>query len=183
MDETRWNWEAWFWTTTVYPLWTIGMGHPDHVYVGDIDPHRPGLEMYYGIETRAQENGMCLVDAATGKILWGFDEPTRHIHGKGICADLDPTIPGMECFGLDCLSKRPDIRKGPWMWAANGELLWYENGPLPRTYGLSTAYWDADLQKEVLHNGICDYRGGRHGTVQGSVRLVADLYGIGGRRS
>lgn len=160
-----------------YPLWTIGMGHPDHAYIGDIDPLRPGLEIYYGIETRAQENGMCLVDAATGKILWGFDEPTRHIHGKGICADLDPRTPGMECFGLDCLSKRPDIRKGPWMWAANGELLWYEEGPLPRTYGLNTAYWDADLQKEVLKNGICDYRGGRHGAVQGSVRLVADLFG------
>ncbi|MCK5804586.1 MAG: hypothetical protein KAI66_17245, partial [Lentisphaeria bacterium] len=159
------------------PLWTIGMGHPDHVYVGDIDPHRPGLEMYYGVETRARRNGMCLVDAPTGKILWAFDEPTRHIHGKGICADLDPTVPGLECFGLDCMSKKPDIRRGPWMWAANGKLLWYEEGPLPKTYGVNTAYWDADLQKEILRGGIRDYRGGKHGAFSGSLRLVADLYG------
>ena len=76
------------------PLWTTGLGHPDHFYVGDIDPNRPGLEIYYGIETRQQKNGMCLVDAATGKILWGHDQPTRHVHGQGLCADLDPRYPG-----------------------------------------------------------------------------------------
>ena len=32
-------------------LWSTGLGHPDHHYVGDIDPNSPGLEVYYGIET------------------------------------------------------------------------------------------------------------------------------------
>ena len=33
-------------------LWSTQLGHPDHFYVGDIDPGRPGLEIYYGIESR-----------------------------------------------------------------------------------------------------------------------------------
>lgn len=33
-------------------LWTTGLGHPDHTYVGDLDPDHPGLEIYFGMETR-----------------------------------------------------------------------------------------------------------------------------------
>ena len=38
-------------------------------------------------------------------------------------------------------------------------------------------YWDADLQREIVRGAITDYRGGKHGNVQGSVRLIADLMG------
>ncbi len=163
---------------TGIPLWTIGMGHPDHLYVGDIDPHRPGLEAYYGIETRARRNGMCLADAASGKILWGLNEPTRHIHGTGMCADIDPTVPGLECFGLDCVSKKPDVRRGPWLWAADGTLLWFEDPILPKTYGLDAVYWDADLQKEILRGGkISDYAGSPVAKGAASPVLIADVIG------
>ncbi len=64
-------------------LWSTGLGHPDHHYVGDIDPDRPGLEVYYGMETRQKDNGCCLVDARTGKMLWGLDRghAARPFHG------------------------------------------------------------------------------------------------------
>ncbi|NOZ20732.1 MAG: hypothetical protein GXP25_06540 [Planctomycetes bacterium] len=160
------------------PLWTTGMGHNDHGYVGDIDPHRPGLEIYYGVETHAQKNGMCLVDAPTGKFIWGFGEPTRHIHAAGMCADIDPTVPGLECFGLDCLSKKPSIRKGPWLWAANGKLLWFDKPLLPKTYSLNPIYWDADLQKEILRGGkIFDYAGGNVAHIGAGRVLIADVIG------
>jgi rhamnogalacturonan endolyase len=160
------------------PLWTLGMGHDDFSYVGDIDPHRPGLEIFYGIESRAEKNGMCLVDAATGKVLWGFDEPTRHIHGAGMCADIDPTVPGLECFGLDCVSKRPDVRNGPWLWAADGTLLWYDQPLLPKTYSLTAVYWDADLQKELLLRGkLSDYAGGTVQNMPARPVAIADVLG------
>ena len=160
------------------PLWTTGMGHPDHLYVGDIDPKRPGLEIYYGLETRARKNGMSLVDAVTGKFLWGFGEPTRHIHGTGMCADIDPTVSGSECFGLDCLSKRPSIKKGPWLWAADGTLLWFDNPILPKTYSLDALYWDADLHKELVRGGkISDYGGGKVAQIGGGTVLIADVIG------
>jgi len=164
---------------TGIPLWTTGMGHPDFAYIGDHDPSRPGMEIFYGIETRAQKNGMCMVDPKTGEFLWGFDGPTVHIHGKGLCADLDPTVPGSESFALDCTSKVPDVRRGPWLWSAKGEQLWFEGTALPKTYSLESVYWDADLQREVVRGGrISDYEGGivTKG-IEGSVVLVADVVG------
>ncbi len=163
---------------TGVPLWTLGMGHNDYAYVGDIDPNRPGLEIYYGFETRAEKNGMCLVDPATGNILWGVDEPTRHIHGAGLCGDIDPTVPGLECFGLDCTSKQPDVRKGPWLWAADGTLLWFDQPLLPKTYSLTPIYWDADLQEEIYRSGrLFDYAGGAVQEGVSSPVVVADVLG------
>ncbi len=160
------------------PLWTLGMGHDDFSYVGDIDPRRPGMEIFYGIETRAEKNGMCLVDAATGAVLWGFGEPTVHVHGTGMCADIDPTVPGRECFGLDCVSKKPDVRNGPWLWAADGTLLWYDQPLLPKTYSLTAVHWDADLQKELLLRGkLCDYAGGMVQDRVASPVTIADVLG------
>lgn len=164
---------------TGIPLWSTGLGHPDFAYIGDHNPARPGLEIFYGIESRARRDGMCMVDPATGKILWGFDEPTVHIHSKGLCADIDPTVPGSEGFALDCLSKVPDVRKGPWLWSAAGELLWFENPILPKTFAFDSVYWDADLQKEIFYRGkIHDYGGSTlaEGS-EGSLVHVADILG------
>jgi len=137
-------------------LWTTGLGHPDHGYVGDIDPARPGLEIYYGMETRQRErNGMCLVDAATGKILWGHEGFTRHVHSRGLCSDIDARHPGWECYSADT-----DERKR-YAWSrlrtCKGEVISEENlggfGPL-------AAYWDADPQREIVDRGrVFDYRG------------------------
>ncbi len=164
---------------TGIPLWTTGLGHPDFSYIGDHDPARPGLEIFYGIETRATKNGMCMVDPATGRILWGFDGPTVHIHGSGLCADIDPTVPGRECFALDCTSKVPDVRRGPWLWSAAGELLWFEDPVLPKTYSIESVQWDADLQREIVRGGrISDYRGPALASgIEGGLVLVADVLG------
>ncbi len=154
-------------------LWTTGRGHPDHVYVGDIDPLRAGLEIYYGLETRQRRGGMCLVDAATGRMLWGYDGPTRHVHGRGMCSDIDPAYPGSECYSADT-----DARKRyAWsrLWSAQGKVIGTENlggfGPL-------TAYWDGDPQRELLlGRTIRKYRGGIIGAIEGKVVAVADIVG------
>ena len=44
---------------------------------------------------------MCLVDAATGEILWGHEGYTRHVHGQGLCSDIDARHPGAECYSAD----------------------------------------------------------------------------------
>lgn len=155
-------------------LWSTGLGHPDHCYVGDIDPLRPGLEIYYGMETRqAKRNGMCLVDAATGKILWGHEGPTRHVHSRGMCADIDPDHPGSECYSADTDAKKQ------FAWArlrsAQGKVLSEEN---LGGFGALCAYWDADPQRElILGNRIQDYRGKTHGKIEGQVIAVADILG------
>jgi len=42
-------------------LWSLEMGHPDICYVADVDPENPGLEVFYGFESRQKTDGMCVV--------------------------------------------------------------------------------------------------------------------------
>ena len=156
------------------PLWSTGLGHPDHAYIGDLDPHRPGLEIYYGIEPRRQTYGMVQVDARTGKILWGWDQPTQHIHSTGLCSDIDPVHPGAESYGADSADHK---RVGdPWLWSATGKLL---TRKLDWDFTRNCVWWDADLQRELLvRNRLVKYEGKAvPGEIKGSVVLVADVIG------
>lgn len=129
------------------PLWTTGKGHPDAAYLADVDPHHPGLEMAYVMESKQQTGGLCLADARTGTLLWELQEPTRHVHGKGLCADILPNAPGMELYGQDSDEHKTTGRA--WLMAADGTLL--EEGD-SRHWGFrrTTAWWDADPQKELV---------------------------------
>lgn len=156
-------------------LWTTRMGHPDHVTVGDLDPDHPGLEIHYGMETKQQRNGMCMVDARTGKLLWGYDKPTRHVHGQGLVADLDPRHPGTECYSADT-DPQKDFAYAV-LFNARGQIIGNENlgGFAPRA-----AYWDADVQRELLMGKkFRDFESGQsHPTpIDGAVIAVADILG------
>lgn len=123
-------------------LWSTGLGHPDVCVVADIDPDRPGLEIFYGIEPRRQRDGICLVDARTGQIIWGWDKPTTHIHAQGMVADIDPNHRGMECFAGE-----RDFPEQRWLLSAKGKILL--EGKIP-TLSPRAVWWDDDPQKEVL---------------------------------
>ncbi len=158
-------------------LWTSGLSHVDNAWVGNIDPTRPGLEIYYGVEgTRAgmgsNENGMSLWDAETGEMLWGFDQRTHHIHGTGLCSNIDYRHIGMECYSGE--QNRPDR----WVHNAKGELIADESvfsvGLSPRA-----VHWDARPEREVLvgssifrfpDDTIADY-------IEGRQVAWADLFG------
>jgi len=152
-------------------LWSTGLGHPDHFYVGDIDPSRPGLEIYYGIEPGRPRNCMCLVEARTGQILWGHDQRTTHIHSSGLCSDIDPAHPGSECY-----SGERDFKDKRWLRDCKGNILSTKDlgGLAPRA-----AYWDADPQRELLVGGRITKPGGQQlaPRIEGSVIAIADILG------
>lgn len=158
------------------PLWTTGLGHPDHLYVGDLDPLRPGLEIYYGIETRRDKHGMCLVAAATGEILWGLDQPTRHVHSHGMVSDIDPRYPGSECYSGDTDAEKK-FAFGI-LHNAQGEIISREN---LFGFGPRTAYWDADLLREVVGGDrVFKYGAGDREPllrIDGRLIAVVDLWG------
>jgi len=160
---------------TGVPLWSTGKGHPDGLFIGDVDPVRPGLEMYNYIELRNTTGGMILVDAATGKTLWELDTPTSHVHG-GLCADLDPAAPGLECFGVD--KKAIDGKEqivGSWLKTAAGQPL---ETPTDWGFGRPTIYWDADLQKELIFGrSIRKYRGESQWEIPSYRFVPVDLVG------
>jgi rhamnogalacturonan endolyase len=156
-------------------LWSTGLGHPDHCYVGDIDPSRPGLEIYYGMETRQRErNGMCLVDAKTGKILWGHEGFTRHVHSRGMCSDIDARYAGSECFSTDT-----DSRKKP-AWSrlrtCKGKVI---SEDMSWGFGPLVVHWDADPQRELLRRGRISKYGGPTlpPRIEGRLVAVADVLG------
>jgi rhamnogalacturonan endolyase len=125
-------------------LYSTGLGHPDKVFVTDIDPLRPGMEMFFAIEPwRDDGKGVCMTDARTGKIIWEIGQKTFHV-GDGMVADIDPSLPGLECFASE------DPKGGSrdrYMFSASGERI--------GTAGLvpgcrNWVFWDADLLRETF---------------------------------
>ncbi len=120
-------------------LYSTNLRHGDAMHAGDLDPTRPGLEVW-GIHENERpipgyENGFgaALVDARTGEILWGKDAG-RDV-GRGVAADIDPRYPGAEC------------------WGGSGGLRTVKGadiGPRPRSQNF-LAWWDGDLLRETLN--------------------------------
>ena len=81
-------------------LWSTGMGHGDRFYLSDIDPRRPGLEIWYTLEDPHPTNGVSLWDAKSGALIFGTPEPVidNQVAG-GLAGDIDPAHPGMEVWG------------------------------------------------------------------------------------
>lgn len=152
------------------PVWFTGLKHNDAGYMADIDPSRPGMEIFYGIESRSPKNGVCLVDAATGEIIWGFEGPTTHVHSQGMVGDIDPEYPGMECYAGE--AKGGDQY---FLYSAGGKRLSDKDmGSLtPRP-----VWWDADDLKEInINNLLLKYKGDTLMKIEGKVVMVGDIIG------
>jgi rhamnogalacturonan endolyase len=115
-------------------LYSTGLRHGDALHVSDLDPLRPGLEVW-GIhenETNAKGPGTAFFNARTGQIYWSGDEG-RDV-GRGLSADIDPRHPGAEMWGGSEGLKN-----------CRGERI----GASPRTVNFAI-WWDGDLLRELL---------------------------------
>ena len=117
-------------------LYSTGLRHGDAMFLTDIDPDRPGQEVFtvQENEERAelfQTPAAALRDARTGEVLWSHS-PTVDAP-MGMAADIDPTHRGMELWG------------GPGgLRNAAGESI----GPAPPARW--ALWWDGDPQRELL---------------------------------
>jgi rhamnogalacturonan endolyase len=124
-------------------LYTTGLRHGDALHVGDLDPGRPGLEVFSIHENEEKTTafgtpGAALTDAWTGKKLWS-DLPGIDI-GRGLTADIDPRHRGEEMWTgptglLDCKGRKI--------------------GPAPRSVNFAI-WWDGDLLRELLDRNRID---------------------------
>ncbi len=160
-------------------LWSTGQGHPDRFFLGDIDPDRPGLEVFYHLETAQKHSGVCLADARSGEMIWGLPEQTHHV-GFGMAADIDPTIPGTEVWAAEDPKGAPKGDKyggNPprWLLSCKGELLARDEKVPP----FCTVYWDADSQREIVSGrAITKYRGAAEAqNIEGGQSFWADILG------
>jgi rhamnogalacturonan endolyase len=125
-------------------LHLTGLGHGDALHVTDMDPSRPGLEIYMPHEGTSGNGhiGASLRDADTGALLFG---PTVVQNaqgqwpdvGRGVAADIDPNNPGYELWN----SYHPSI------YSTQGVALYAKPGNMHNNH---LVWWDADLLRETL---------------------------------
>ena len=78
-------------------LYSTGLGHGDALHLSDLDPDRPGLEVFMVHEERPY--GSDYRDARTGEILYRTLD--RDDTGRGVAADIDGHHRGFEMWSLD----------------------------------------------------------------------------------
>ena len=67
-------------------LYAVGYGHGDAIHLADLDPDRPGLELF-DVHEEKGDYAWDLHDAATGEILWKGGQKGQD-NGRGLAADI-----------------------------------------------------------------------------------------------
>ena len=154
-------------------LYAVGFGHGDAIHLSDMDPDRPGLELFDIHEDKGTYS-WDLHDAATGEIIFkggnsGVD------NGRGIAAQLAADHDGFFFSSADNRQQRS---------AATGAVI--SNGQTSMNFRI---YWNADLQDELLDGNKIDRWNGngttRVATLSGNTcnstkntpNLSADIFG------
>ncbi len=124
-------------------LHSTGLGHGDALHFGDLNPDRPGLEIF-NIQERFDDAGANFRDAHSGEILW--QKPSVKAGGdgegpgRGLAANIDPRYPGTECWVQGAQIEG--------LFSATGELI---STRKPNSCNFAV-WWDGDLQRELLNS-------------------------------
>ena len=120
-------------------LYSTGLGHGDAMHLSDIDPDRPGLEVFAIHERPRHPYGANLRDAATGKVIWGLQLKDP---GRGLAIDIDPRHRGYECWANNSAG----------LYNCKGEKI---SDAKPRSCNMGI-WWDGDLLRELLDGVTID---------------------------
>jgi rhamnogalacturonan endolyase len=158
------------------------LGHGDAMHVTDIDPARPGLEIYMVHEGgRYAPYGYALRDARTGQVIYGGY--TGADTGRGMIGDVEPAVAGLETW---CSAPASAVT-GCTMRSASGADLGTQ---MPGTN--MSVRWAADMTTQIISGAIDvtpsieDRKRGRLLTLEGTLTnnytkgnpgLVADVFG------
>jgi rhamnogalacturonan endolyase len=162
------------------------LGHGDAMHVTDIDPRRPGMEIYMVHEGgRFAPYGHAMRDARTGEVLFG--DYSGVDTGRGMVGDVLPQRPGLEVWAANAESSAADAIG---LWTADGEFLGTD---VPGTN--QSIRWAADMTTQIIvghqtetvePTRIVDWQRGTlllaDGTLtnnwtKGNPCLVADVFG------
>jgi rhamnogalacturonan endolyase len=133
-------------------LYSTGLGHGDAMHFTDIDPDRPGLEVFKANGDRANRAGIQLRNARTGEQIFGLPSVGRNGVGRAVAFDIDPRHRGLEMW-----CRGGGIRG---LYNVKGEQI---SVATPRSCNMGI-WWDGDLLRELL-DGVTiskwDYENGR----------------------
>jgi rhamnogalacturonan endolyase len=125
-------------------LYSTGLGHGDALHISDLDPEKPGVEVF-NIQERFDDAGANFRNARTGEVYW--KKPSVQAGrdgegpGRGAAFDIDPRHYGHECWvaGAGVTG----------LFNVRGEKI---SETAPRTCNMGI-WWDGDLLRELL-NGV-----------------------------
>ena len=113
-------------------LYSTESQHGDRYHVTDIDPDRPGLEMYSIQQLNPTLLATSLQDMGSGQLLKKWYSAAITDVGRGLPLDLSPNSRGCEMYSTQ-----------PGIFDAKGKQL-YANSVWPP----EALWWDADLTRE-----------------------------------
>jgi len=124
-------------------LFANTLGHGDALHMTDMDPDRPGMEIWQCLEEPAKykTNGLVFLDAKTGATIWGI--PSTGDIGRCNAADIDPRYKGYECFG--------SANGVNYLMDCKGNLI--SNKKPTQNFSI---WWDGDLNRELLDSNKID---------------------------
>ncbi len=116
------------------------LGHGDAMHVADIDPSRPGLEIFTVHEGATwAPYGSALRDAATGEILFGAYSGKDT--GRGMVGDVRSDVPGLEVW-----SSMPGGTEASGLLGSTGSIL---SAATPGTN--QSIRWSANLTTAIVN--------------------------------
>lgn len=119
--------------TTSGMVFSADIEHGDRFDVADIDPERPGMEVFAIQQSSLM--GQVLYDAATGEHIKEWYMSSITDVGRGRAIDVDSTHKGYEIFStLDNL------------YDCHGDII----AEGETTYPTEAIWWDGDLQRELI---------------------------------
>ena len=169
-------------------LFANTLGHGDALHMSDMDPDRPGQEIWQCLEepTKYKTKGLVFLDAQTGVTLWGL--PANTDVGRCNAADIDPRYKGYECFGSAGVKDAGGVTTTTnYLMDCKGNLI--SNKKPTQNFSI---WWDGDLNRELLDGNHIDkwnYVAGNssslltatgyssNNTTKATPSLSADLFG------
>ncbi len=140
-----------------FGLHSTGLGHGDAFHVSDLDPTRPGIEIFMVHESASSygNNGGSFRNGRTGEIIFGIPGNGADV-GRGNSFDIDPRHLGHESW----TSADGNI------YNAKGQIVQAKPSNIFQNFGI---WWDADPLRELLEGAtISDW-------------LINATTGVGGR--
>jgi hypothetical protein len=124
------------------PLWNTNMHHGDAEHVGDLDPARPGLEVFK-VDEDGTKAAAWMADARTGQIIWQ-NAPNGTDNGRGVSDHIWSGSTGAQS------------------WSATVDGLFNTHGQnigrKPSSINF-VAWWDGSLDRDLLDGTHIDKYG------------------------
>ena len=158
-------------------LYSVGFGHGDAIHLADLDPDRPGLELF-DVHEEKGTYAWDLHDAATGEIIWKGG-PSGADNGRGMAGDIVASNRGYEFWSSYGGAEKATERNQNPFSAQTGEQVASTKPSMN-----FRIYWDGDLQDELLDGTtISKYRGSTLGVGSATIASLGSPSSCNGTKA